>query len=60
MAALLEYDIPHSAIVKIEKGLRNKDISTEELIVGLQSLSFDRLRRVGLIKYEINKIRAIN
>lgn len=60
LAALLEYDIPHSAIVKIEKGLRNKDISTEELIVGLQSLSFDRLRKVGLIKYEIDKIRAIN
>lgn len=60
LAALIEYDVPHSAIVKIEKGLRNKNISTEELIIGLQSLSYDRLRKIGLIKYEIDKIRAIN
>lgn len=60
LAALIEYDIPHSAIVKIEKGLRNKNIPTEELIIGLQNLSYDRLRKIGLIKYEIDKIRAIN
>lgn len=60
LAALLEYDVPHSAIQKIQKRLRNSDITTEELIENFKSKEVEkRLERIGLIKYEIEKIKSI-
>lgn len=61
LAALLEYDIPHSAILKIQKTLRIKDISTENLISNfLREDALQRLKEIGLIQYEIDKIKSIN
>lgn len=61
LAALLEYDIPHSAILKIQKTLTNKDISTENLISSFQRAdALPRLKEIGLIQYEIDKIKSIN
>ncbi|QEE51170.1 hypothetical protein FUA48_16825 [Flavobacterium alkalisoli] len=59
LAALLEYDIPHSAIQKIQKELKIKDISTEDLINSFKRAG-KRLEQIGLIKYEIDKINSIN
>ena len=61
LAALLEYDVPHSAILKIQKTLRVKDISTENLISNFQREgALQRLKEIGLIQYEIDKIKSIN
>lgn len=61
LAALLEYDIPHSAILKIQKTLKNKDVSTESLIKNFQREgAISRLKEIGLIQYEIDKIKSIN
>jgi hypothetical protein len=61
LAALLEYDIPHSAIVKIQKTLRSRDITPEDLISSFtRSGAEDRLKQIGLIPYEIEKIKSIN
>jgi len=61
LAALLEYDIPHSAIVKIQKTLRSKDIAPEDLISSFnRNGAEDRLKQIGLIRYEIDKIKSIN
>ncbi|MBL7902993.1 MAG: DEAD/DEAH box helicase [Bacteroidia bacterium] len=56
IAALNEYDIPHSAIQKLEKYL-NKDKTPEMNIINLNQLSDDELYKNGLLKYEIEKIR---
>jgi late competence protein required for DNA uptake (superfamily II DNA/RNA helicase) len=61
LAALLEYDVPHSAILKIQKTLRVKDISTENLIYSFNNPGVEeRLKQIGLIQYEIDKIRSIS
>jgi late competence protein required for DNA uptake (superfamily II DNA/RNA helicase) len=60
LAALLEYDVPHSAILKIQKTLKNKDISTENLITNFQREdALPRLKEIGLIQYEIDKVKSI-
>ena len=56
LAALLEYDIPTSAVKKLEKSL-NPDRAPEVLIQFLNSLSDKELKSMGLLNYEINKIR---
>lgn len=61
LAALLEYDIPHSAIVKINKTLRARNIEPEDLISSFSRHGAeDRLKQIGLIQYEINKIKSVN
>jgi len=61
LAALLEYDIPHSAIVKIQRTLRSKDITSEDLIASFNRQGAEeRLKQIGLIRYEVDKIRSIN
>ncbi len=61
LAALLEYDVPHSAISKIQKTLRVKNITTEDLIANFKREGVEqRLKQIGLIKYEIDKIKSIN
>lgn len=61
LAPLLEYDIPHSAILKIQKKLKVNDISTESLISSFKSSAAEeRLIKIGLIKYEIEKIKSVN
>lgn len=60
LAALLEYDVPHSAILKLQKALKVKDITTEALINSFKRASNERLKQIGLIKYEIDKIKSIN
>lgn len=56
LATMTEYDIPLSAIVKLQKILR-EDIMAETLIGVLNRLSDDALLKRGLLMYEINKIR---
>ncbi|MGJ1497023.1 DEAD/DEAH box helicase [Sphingobacterium spiritivorum] len=56
IAALHEYDIPHSAIKKLQKYL-NKDRTPEMNIHNLNQLSDKELLDNGLLKYEIEKIR---
>lgn len=56
IAALNEYDIPLSAIRKLEKYV-NKDRTPEMNIINLNQLPDDVLSANGLIKYEIDKIR---
>jgi len=56
LAALMEYDIPVSAINKLGKFL-NQDLSSEVLINQCNNLTDDALRSRGLINYEIKKIR---
>lgn len=61
LAPLLEYDIPHSAISKIQEKLKVNDISTERLLSSFKnSAAENRLREIGLIKYEIEKIKSVN
>lgn len=56
LAALMEYDIPSSAIRKLRNTL-NPDRAPEVLIQFLNSLSTEELKSRGLIDYEISKIR---
>lgn len=56
IAALNEYDIPVSAIRKLEKYV-NKDRTPEMNLINLNQLSDDVLFAKGLLKYEIEKIR---
>jgi len=56
LAALMEYDIPVSAINKLGKFL-NQDLSSEVLINQCNNLTDDALKSRGLINYEIKKIR---
>ena len=61
LAALLKYDVPHSAISKIQKTLRVNEITTENLIASFKRKGVEqRLKQIGLIKYEIDKIKSIN
>lgn len=56
LAALIEYDIPISAINKLSH-LLGKDRTPEMLISFLNGLSDENLRKRGLITYEIKKLR---
>lgn len=56
IAALNEYDIPLSAIRKLEKYV-SKDRTPEMNIIIINQLSDDELFANGLLKYEIEKIR---
>ena len=58
LAALMEYDIPISAINKL-KPLLNQDRTPEMLITFLNQLSDEELMRRGLIAYEIRKLRSL-
>jgi len=56
LAALMEYDIPISAIVKL-KSLLDQDRPPEMLIIFANQLSDSELKKRGLLPYEINKLR---
>ncbi len=56
IAALNEYDIPHSAIQKLKKHL-GQDKTPETNIIYLNKLTDEELYKSGLLKYEIEKIR---
>ncbi|MCX7554000.1 helicase-related protein [Marinicella sp. S1101] len=57
IAALSEYDIPLSAIRKLDKYI-NKDRTPEMNIINLNQLSDEELSSNNLLKYEISKIRS--
>ena len=56
IAALIEYDIPYSAVKKLEKFIDIEE-SPENNIIKLQSLPIEELKKLGLINYEIDKIK---
>ncbi|NLU29831.1 MAG: helicase [Bacteroidales bacterium] len=56
LAALMEYDIPFSAINKL-KSILNQDRTPEMLITFANQLSNEELLKRGLLPYEINKLR---
>ncbi|SEO14921.1 DEAD/DEAH box helicase [Mucilaginibacter sp. OK283] len=56
LAALMEYDIPVSAINKLRRFL-NEELSSEVLINQCNNLTDEALKSRGLINYEIKKIR---
>lgn len=56
LAALMEYDIPSSAIRKLRNSL-NPDRAPEVLIQFLNGLTREELKARGLIDYEISKIK---
>ena len=56
LAALLEYDIPYSAINKLKHTLP-QDQSPEMLIVHINKMPKDNLLSLGLLPYEIKKLR---
>lgn len=56
LAALMEYDIPYSAISKL-KNILNQDRTPEMLITLVNQLSNEELLKLGLLPYEINKLR---
>lgn len=56
LAALLEYDIPYSAINKLKRILP-QDQSPEMLIVHINKMPKDNLLRLGLLPYEIKKLK---
>jgi len=56
LAALMEYDIPTSAINKLKSFLNLED-PPEQMLVKINQLSDERLFKFGLIEYEINKLR---
>ena len=56
LAALMEYDIPVSAINKLRRFL-NDELSSEVLINQCNNLTDHALKGRGLINYEIKKIR---
>lgn len=57
LAALMEYDIPHSAIHKLARIL-NKDRTPEALIAIISQISNEELMNHKLLPYEINKLRS--
>jgi hypothetical protein len=56
LAALMEYDIPVSAINKLRRFL-NENLSPETLINQCNRMTDEALKSRGLINYEIKKIR---
>ena len=56
LAALMEYDIPYSAVNKLKKMLP-QDRSPEMLISDINRLSKEELLKRGLIVYEIKKLK---
>ena len=56
LAALQEYDVPITAIKKLENIL-DEHRTPEQNLMNLNQLSNEKLSDYGLIKYEINKLR---
>lgn len=56
LAALMEYDIPYSAINKL-KSILSQDRTPEMLIIFINQLSNEELLKYRLLPYEINKLR---
>lgn len=56
LAALMEYDIPYSAINKL-KSILSQDRTPEILIIFINQLSNEELLKYRLLPYEINKLR---
>jgi hypothetical protein len=56
LAALMEYDIPSSAINKL-KDFLNQEMTPEALIQRTNNLSDTALKERGLLNYEIKKLR---
>ena len=56
LAALMEYDIPYSAISKL-KNILSQDRTPEMLIIFMNQLSNEELLKYRLLPYEINKLR---
>ncbi len=56
LAALLEYDIPNSAIKKLERVLP-QDHAPEILIAGINKMPKENLLKLGLLPYEIKKLK---
>lgn len=56
LAALMEYDIPISAINKL-KNILSKDRTPEMLLTFANQLSKEELAKRGLLNYEIKKLR---
>jgi hypothetical protein len=57
LATLIEYDIPTSAVTKLQRFLTIKTATTENIIRGIGSLTDDRLKEMKLLNYEIKKLR---
>jgi len=57
LAILTEYDVPASAIRKIEQQVKKGSWTTENIIIGLARTSDERLKSWGLLNYEIKKLR---
>ncbi len=57
LSALVEYDIPLSAIRKMEK-IIDKDVAPEQNLNSINKMSNEKLKEIGLIDYEIDKIRT--
>lgn len=57
LSALVEYDIPLSAIRKLEKYI-DKEVPPEQNIDFINDFSNEKLKTLGLIDYEIDKIRT--
>lgn len=55
-AALMEYDIPFSAIKKIQNLLADSN-TAEQNILYINQLTRNQLKKMGLLDYEIKKIR---
>jgi len=56
LAALMEYDIPYSAINKL-KNILNQGRMPETIITSINQMGNAELLRRGLLPYEINKLR---
>lgn len=56
LAALLEYDIPYSAIKKLRRVLP-QDHAPEILIAGINKMPKENLLKLGLLPYEIKKLK---
>lgn len=57
LAALMEYDVPFSAINKL-KNILNQDRTPEMLLTLINQLSNEELKKRGLLSYEIRKLKS--
>jgi hypothetical protein len=56
LSALMEYDIPYSAIIKLRKIVGSYK-QPEDIVKAANSLSNIELKQLDLLQYEINKLR---
>ena len=56
ISALIEYDIPITAIRKLKKYI-DENKTPEENLRAITSLSIEQLHSIGLLNYEISKIK---